>query len=140
MDKEYDNVIEARQLAVGYAKRAVVSGMDFTVRRGEITALIGENGSGKSTLLKTLTGELPVISGNVYIEGREIGSLTAKDMAKSAAIVMTRASRPDFFTCRDMVSSGRYPYTGRLGGLTAKDEAAVDEAMRLTGTSELADR
>ena len=133
-------IIEAERLSVGYAHKAVVSEMDFSIMSGEIVALIGENGSGKSTLLKTLIKDLPPVSGKVFIEGRETGKLSANDIAKAMAIVMTRSVKPDYFTCYDMVASGRYPYTDRLGRLKSEDKKAVEEAMRLTGTESLSEK
>lgn len=139
-EKTDGRIIEAKELTVGYAHRAVVYDMDFSVRRGEIVALIGENGSGKSTLLKTVTGAIPAISGRIFIEGTGMEKLTAGDIARKMSIVMTRNVSPAYFTCRDMVASGRYPYTGFFGKLKERDEAAVEEAMHLTGTEELMDQ
>ena len=132
--------INMEQVSVGYGGSTVVSDMSFRVRRGEIIALIGENGSGKSTLLKTLTKEIPLLGGRVEIDGRDFSGLSAGDIARIMAIVMTGTLRTDYFTCYDTVASGRYPYTGRLGRLREEDRRMIDEAMRLTGTSDLADR
>lgn len=133
-------LIECRELAAGYAGRAVVSGMSFAVSRGETVALIGENGSGKSTLLKTLIKEIPPVSGRVLLDGKDIARLSAREVARFMAIVMTSGSSCEYFTCFDMVSSGRYPYTDMLGKLKESDINAVEEAMRLTGTWDLKDR
>ncbi|MBR1913803.1 MAG: ABC transporter ATP-binding protein [Lachnospiraceae bacterium] len=132
--------INMEQVSVGYGSSTVVSDMSFRVRRGEIIALIGENGSGKSTLLKSITKEIPLLGGSIRIDGRDISRLSAHDIARIMAIVMTGAVRTDYFTCYDTVASGRYPYTGRLGKLREEDRQKIDEAMRLTGTVELADR
>src|SRR3954467_9537669 len=49
-----------------------LDGVDFTVRAGEIHALMGENGAGKSTLIKVLTGVHPPEAGQILLEGRAI--------------------------------------------------------------------
>jgi iron complex transport system ATP-binding protein len=133
-------LISMEKAVAGYGGRAVVSELDSEVDTGEIVALIGENGSGKSTLLKTLIKEIPLIAGSIKICGREISKLSAGDIARTMAVVMTRMVRPEYYTCFDMASSGRYPYTDRLGRLKEEDRAAVEEAMKLTGTWELSDR
>ncbi len=133
-------ILETRNLTVGYGRKPVVSGVDMALRAGEITAVAGENGCGKSTLLKTLGGAIPPLSGTMEAMGQDITGLSAKERAKLMAIVMTRAVRPDYFTCHDMVSSGRYPYTGRLGTLSDHDLDIVEEAMEITGTRDIKDR
>ena len=133
-------LIECFDLAAGYGGKAVISGISFTIKRGETVALAGENGSGKSTLLKTIIKEIPPISGSIRINGEDISRLSAHEIARNIAIVMTAGVKPEYFTCFDMVSSGRYPYTDMLGRLREEDERAVEEAMRLTGTWELRDR
>ncbi|MBQ7584477.1 MAG: ABC transporter ATP-binding protein [Lachnospiraceae bacterium] len=133
-------LIECRDMSAGYRGRAVVSGISFSVREGETVALVGENGSGKSTLLKTLIKEIPPVAGSVFIDGMDTARLSAGDIARKLAIVMTSGVRPEYFTCFDMVSSGRYPYTDMLGRLKDEDREAVEEAMLLTGTWELRDR
>ena len=131
--------LSARNLSAGYGSKIVLSDINFDHTEGRIISLIGPNGSGKSTLLKTLMGDLPPIKGNVLLGERELGGLTRSEIAKAMAVMMTGNIRPEWMTCREMVASGRYPYTGLLGKLRTADTEAVDGAMELTGTSDLAD-
>ena len=55
-------------LAIGYDRQPVLSGISLSVARGSFTAILGANGSGKSTLLKTLLGLQPQISGQIHIQ------------------------------------------------------------------------
>ena len=48
-----------------------LKGVDFSVKAGEIHALMGENGAGKSTLIKIITGVYPATAGSVYFNGKE---------------------------------------------------------------------
>ena len=56
------------------------------------------------------------------------------------AVVLTERMRPELMTCHDIVATGRYPYTGRLGILSREDEDKVDEAMRIVHAEELGSR
>lgn len=133
-------IIKSMDAVIGYNGKPVVSGMNFEIKEGEIVALIGENGSGKSTLIKTMIKEIPLISGSIEADGRDIRKLSAQDIARFMAIVMTGNIRPDYFTCYDMIASGRYPYTDGLGRLKDKDRETIEEAMSLTGTEGLSDK
>ena len=58
-------------------------------------------------------------------------------LARKMAVVLTERMKTELMTCRDVVETGRYPYTGRLGILTKKDKEIVDEAMEAVHVREL---
>ncbi|MCW5717953.1 MAG: ABC transporter ATP-binding protein [Bauldia sp.] len=70
-----------RGVAAGYRGRAVVTGVDLTLRRGEILGLLGANGSGKSTLVKAFTGQLPLLAGSVAVDGVDMAASPEKAKA-----------------------------------------------------------
>ena len=109
--------LQTDALSVGYNGKTLISKVALSVQRGRIVTLIGPNGSGKSTILKTIIGQLPSISGSVFLDGADMRSRSRGDVARRMAILMTARMDPELMTCRDVVSSGRYPYTGKLGGL-----------------------
>jgi ABC-type branched-subunit amino acid transport system ATPase component len=65
-----------------YGKSHILHDATLDVREGEIVALLGRNGAGKSTLLKTLAGLVPLASGKIDYEGRNVAGLPAPDMAR----------------------------------------------------------
>lgn len=132
-------IVSAAELSVGYGKKVVVSGLGFEVSRGEILTIIGPNGAGKSTILKTIAAQLPYISGGARINGSDISAMSGHDIAKALSVCLTERITAVKMTCEDVVSTGRYPYTGRLGLLSADDRRIVRKAMELTGTVGLAD-
>ena len=128
----------ADNLSAGYTK-TVISDISFRVRGGEIMTLIGPNGSGKSTVLKTLAGTLKKHNGTVLLNGRDMTVLTPNERAKQLAVMLTERVGASLMTCREVVETGRYPYTGRLGRLTKSDRRAVDKAIALTEIGGFAD-
>ena len=132
--------LQTEDLAVGYQGKTLIGEISLAVQRGRIVTLIGPNGSGKSTILKTIIGQLPSISGSVFLDGADMRSRSRGDVARRMAILMTARMDPELMTCRDVVSSGRYPYTGKLGILTAEDRKIVDESLRRTDAEAFADR
>ena len=121
--------LETKNLSVGYHGKPLIEDVSLCVQRGKIVTLIGPNGSGKSTILKTVIGQLPELSGTVYLDGETMRSRSRNDVARRMAILMTARVEPELMTCRDVVSSGRYPYTGRLGVLRDEDKKIVEQSL-----------
>jgi simple sugar transport system ATP-binding protein len=72
METQSSALLEARGVSKGFPGVQALSGVDLTIRRGQIHALMGENGAGKSTLIKVLTGVHPRDAGTIRLEGNEV--------------------------------------------------------------------
>ena len=134
-----DYYIYTEQMTVGYGGKPLIRNINLHLRRGEILTLIGPNGSGKSTILKSIIQQLSLLGGAVYLDGRSMARMSELEVAKRLSVLMTERIRPELMTCEDVVSTGRYPYTGRLGILTAEDRRIVRESMALVHSEDLAD-
>ena len=117
-----DDYMVTEEASVGYQKRTLIDHVNLHVKKGEILTLIGPNGVGKSTILKSIIRQLSLIAGTVSIDGKELSSYAPKELAKKMAIVMTERIHPERYTCYDVVATGRYPYTGKMGMLQKEDE------------------
>ena len=135
-----DYYFRTENLKVGYEGRALLEGIDICLSKGEILTLVGPNGAGKSTILKSITKQLRILGGRVVIGEKELSKLTYQELSRKMAVVLTERVRPELMTCRDIVATGRYPYTGRLGILGREDEEKVDEAMELVKAKEFGNR
>lgn len=131
---------KAERLTVGYSGKSVVEDIDVSVKKGQILTLIGPNGSGKSTVLKSITKQLKIIRGLVSIGGSALGEIRQRVLARQAAVVLTERPKPELMTCEDIVSIGRYPYTGMLGILSDYDRGKVREALEIVGAMDIKDR
>ena len=63
-------VLAARGLSTGYGGVRVVHDVELEVARGELVCLLGPNGAGKTTTMLALSGELPLLAGEVLLDGR----------------------------------------------------------------------
>jgi len=68
-------MFEVRNLSAAYGQSQVLHGIDLSVGRGEIVALVGRNGMGKSTLMKSLIGVMPARSGQITVDGVNLTAL-----------------------------------------------------------------
>ena len=132
--------LETKDLTVGYHGKPLIEDIALHVQRGRIVTLIGPNGSGKSTILKTIIGQLSKVSGTVFLDGKAMEAHSRNEIARRMAILMTARMEPELMTCRDVVGTGRYPYTGKLGILTSEDRAIVERSLAQVGGLDFADR
>lgn len=133
-------------LTTGYchgSRQSIVGrGLEGSLPRGTLTALLGANGAGKSTLLRTLAGLQPPLAGDIFWEGNSLASLTPEERAKRLSIVLTVRPETGNLTVREVVALGRLPHRQGLWGSrnAAADAEAVERAMRLTTTSAWSER
>ena len=131
-------MLEFKNLSVGYDKTPLQKQFSLQVEKGEILTLIGPNGSGKSTLIKTLIKELSPVEGAVFLDGKNLTDYSLKDLSRQVSALLTVPIKPELMTCRDVVSSGRYPFTGRFAVLKDEDEKKIDEAISLVQAQDYA--
>ena len=70
-------LLEVRDVKVRYGKIEALHGVSLSVRQGELVTLLGSNGAGKTTLMRAISGLLPLESGSVWFDGRDISRLKA---------------------------------------------------------------
>ena len=86
-------MLRAQGITAAYGDAQALFGIDFSMSIGEIVALIGANGAGKSTFLKTITGLLPLRSGELEFEGQSLRSLDAADIVKLGIAMVPEGRR-----------------------------------------------
>ncbi len=135
-----ERYFELSDLSVGYNKKTLIRDICLDIKKGEIVTLIGPNGAGKSTILKSITRQLEILGGSVMFDSAEIRSISYKELSTRMAVVLTDRIHTELLTCHDIVATGRYPYTGRLGILSHEDEEKVDAALRAVNAQDLGGR
>ena len=135
-----DIVMRTDALSVGYKDKTVLKDIFLSVRKGKMICLLGPNGAGKSTVLHTLARLLAPLGGSVVMEGRELATIRAGELAKKISVVLTGNDLPGLTTVSELVAMGRSPYTGFFGRLTSKDEELIEQSLRDVGAYDLRDR
>jgi len=138
--RAFDGVLRGENLALGYRKDRVVHDVSLQLRPGAVTALIGPNGSGKSTVLRALARLHPVEGGTVHVGEAESRTLSAREFARTVAMLSQSRPHPSGLEIRDVVAFGRHPHRGRFAGVSDADRAAIDSALALAGLAEMSHR
>ncbi|WP_313692243.1 heme ABC transporter ATP-binding protein [Halorarum halobium] len=133
-------MIRARDVSVELGGERVLSSVSLSAESGELVGLVGPNGAGKTTLLSTLNGTLSPESGGVEINGTDVATLSAREVARRVATVPQDTSLSFEFTVEEAVEMGRTPYVSRFGRTTPADRDAVRTAMERAQVAEFAER
>jgi iron complex transport system ATP-binding protein len=131
--------LAAEHLELAYDQRVIVPDLDVAIPDRSFTVIVGANGCGKSTLLRGLARMLPPRAGSVLLDGRQIRSLPAKEVARRLGLLPQGPIAPDGITVADLVGRGRYPHQGLLRQWSRSDELEVTDAMAATGIADLAE-
>lgn len=133
-------MLEVQSVSVNYGERTALKEVSFEACRGEVLSLIGPNGAGKTTLVRAVSGVLPLKSGRVQVEGRNLADLSTSQRASYLAVVPQARKLPADFTVWQTVLLGRTPYLGWLGQSSPGDRERVRWALECTRLSDLAGR
>ncbi|MFN0123195.1 MAG: ABC transporter ATP-binding protein [Blastocatellia bacterium] len=132
--------LEADNAGIQLGGRWIVRGATLRLSGGCLLAVIGPNGSGKSTLLRLLGGLWRATEGIVRLDGANLRETSRREIARRIAWTPQDTHLDFAFTVREVVMMGRRPHLGRFQRESARDIAAVDQAMRRADVTELADR
>jgi branched-chain amino acid transport system ATP-binding protein len=86
-------LLQAAGITAAYGDSQALFGVDLSLAKGEVVALIGANGAGKSTLLKTITGLLPLTAGTLQFDGQSLARIDAADIVKLGIAMVPEGRR-----------------------------------------------
>jgi len=120
--------------------RQVLDGVSLGIERGDVLSILGPNGAGKSTLLTCMMALNTPQTGEIYVDGKSITELSARELAKTVSFVPQNLKPVFGYTVLEFVLMGRAPLISALGRPGKEDMTAAYEALEKMGLSELAHR
>jgi iron complex transport system ATP-binding protein len=132
-------MLQVKELHIGYTG-VIATAESLQLNPGDLVALVGRNGSGKSTLLQTLRGSLPILSGSVTIDEKEITHWSPQSLATKIAWLNAHFAGVSQLRVLDYVLLGRTPYLGVLGHQKESDLALALHALQRVGADHLRDK
>jgi iron complex transport system ATP-binding protein len=124
--------LQCNNLEIGYTK-PLLPAFDIQLVAGQFVALLGSNGVGKSTFLKTICGFQKNITGQIYWNKNNLSDLSAHELAQLISFVGTTRIQGFNLSCKDMIASGRAPYTNWLHQLSEEDAAIMNSVIQQCG-------
>lgn len=119
--------MKIRQLTKQYGSKTVVDAVSFEIPKGAVISMIGPNGAGKSTVMGMLSRLIARDGGHVDFDGTDIAHWKSKELSKRLAILTQHNNIQMKLTVRELVTFGRFPYSG--SHVTAEDREIIDRAI-----------
>ena len=114
-----DVILKLEELAVSYGSIRALKGIDITVGKGKIVALLGSNGAGKTTTLKALSGIVPIESGTITLLDKDITNLSPEKITKMGMVQSPEG--------RQVFSDITVEENLRIGAFTVKGKKEIAE-------------
>lgn len=132
--------LEISNATCGYGPHEILKGVNLSVESGQIVCLLGKNGSGKTTLFKSMLNLLPLLEGEILIDGKDTRKIGRREFARRIAYVPQARSLPFTFTVLDVVLFGRTAYLSTFASPGKKDRMIAEEVLEQLQISHLRNR
>jgi iron complex transport system ATP-binding protein len=128
------------RLSVDLGRRSVLKGVSAAMQAGEFVGIIGPNGAGKSTMVRAMLGLVRPAGGEVRIDGRLLGELPPRAIAKALAYLPQGQTLHWPLGVERLVALGRLPHLAPLSRISDEDRAIIAEALERADVGHLAGR
>ena len=128
-----DLLLDIRGLRASYGAVEVLRGIDFTVARGEIVALLGTNGAGKSTILRCISGLMPADEGQILFDGQDLTQVSTEETVGLGVTQVPggRGLLPNL-TVEENLRMGAYPLRKQRAAVRAGYDRVYETFPRLS--------
>ena len=133
-------MISVKNIGVRFGRRDVIDDVSFELIDGEIVALLGPNGAGKTTLIRALNSTVSISSGEIFLGGNSIVTMSRREIARQIAVVAQENETKFPITVLEFVLAGRFIHGGALGWETESDIATARRALQDCDLAQFADR
>jgi len=121
-----------------YRQKKILRNINLTIKKNELTILMGQNGAGKTTILRILSGIIKDYTGNVFIGKNNIKHLNRRELAK---FISFQPQYEEFLlpiSVKDVLLAGRYPYKKLFSDYNKHDLDIYEKCLKKFSISQLA--
>ena len=123
-------MLSVHRVTIKYETHEILRDISFELKRGKITAILGENGAGKTTLLKSLNGNLPISAGEILLDGKSLKNYSRREVSRAISVVAQENETKFPVTVLEFVLAGRFAHSGVFGWESERDVSVAKDALR----------
>lgn len=120
--------------------KTVVKDLTMSVEKGQLVCLLGANGAGKTTIFRTVLGVLPLLGGEITVDGVPAGQMSRAALAGKLAYVPQQHTPPFPYTVRQVVEMGRCVHVGTFSSPTPRDTEIARTVLERLGIGALEEK
>ncbi|HXH68939.1 MAG TPA: ABC transporter ATP-binding protein, partial [Pyrinomonadaceae bacterium] len=133
-------MLNVQNISVSYGESEVIKDVSFTLRNGEILAVLGANGAGKTTLLKSLNAGLPTATGKILLGGKSLKDFSRREIAQKIAVIAQETETKFPVTVLEFVLAGRFAHGSAFGWETESDLQIAENALQICDLADFENR
>jgi len=134
------SLLKVDNLSCGYGTNPLLNNLNFDIKAGELICLMGPNGCGKTTLLKSIGGLKEPLSGDIFIEGKNIKELSARERSRNISYLLTNKISIPEVSVMELLKIGRAPHNNFLGRLGVSDFLVLQRVLNELNINDLSDK
>ncbi|MGL4669330.1 MAG: ABC transporter ATP-binding protein [Methanobacteriaceae archaeon] len=135
-----DNILDVKNITFSYnGIDNIFEDISFSIEKGDVLCILGPNGTGKTTLIKCLNGLKKINSGDIFVNGKNLNSLSFSDISKNIGYVPQEHDSTFPFSVFEVVLMGRSPHIGLTDSPKEKDIKIAEDALKTMGISSMKD-
>ena len=134
------NVLDVENISFAYDQKKIFENISFSVEKGDVITILGSNGAGKTTLIKCLNGLHKINSGDIFIRGQNIKTLSYSEISKFVGYIPQDHDATFPFKVLDVVIMGRAPYLSLNNLPKEKDTKIALSSLKTLGIEHLKDK
>ncbi|KAA3602898.1 MAG: ABC transporter ATP-binding protein [Calditrichaeota bacterium] len=135
-----ETILKTQNLSVGIQNQVFLKNLNIEIPKGEILWIIGKNGSGKTSFLKTVLKFIPIIEGEIFVNGNSVNEIDFESLSKLAAFVPQKYIGSFEITVMDFLLTSRLSLENKIWGVSKKTKEKIDGYLEWYGLQKFKNR